>query len=202
MKRLTNALVLCLLLGFVGSARSELVLLENGGILDTLYGLDNVVEIHEDQLWINSGQGSAAAQAKWAGYVQHFGYLPGASAQDFEYLFAVSANGYLAGSPSAEMPVADTGEVFRFADFPGSLTVWSSRDDDNADDSDHMKTFLITGGDSAGNYAICWEDLPDLGDRDYQDLVVEVSGVTPVPEPATVALLGLSSIVLIRRRHA
>lgn len=201
MKRLIGILVVCLLSSVVGSTRGELVLLENGGILDTLYGLDNIVEIHEDQYWINSGQGSAAAQAKWAGYVQHFGYLPGISDDDFEYLFAVSANGYLAGSPSAAMPVADTGEVFRFADFPGSLTLWSSQADDNTDNSDHMKTFLITGGDSAGNYAICWEDLPDLGDRDYQDLVVEVSGVTPVPEPATVALLGLSSVVLIRRRR-
>ena len=64
-----------------------------------------------------------------------------------------------------------------------------------------MQTFSITGGPSAGNYVVGWEDLPlSSSDLDYQDLVIEVCGVRPVPEPATIILLGLGSFALRRKR--
>jgi hypothetical protein len=45
---------------------------------------------------------------------------------------------------------------------------------------------------------LAWEDLPfsSPSDKDYQDFVVEVS----VPEPATICLLGLGALSLIRRK--
>lgn len=44
----------------------------------------------------------------------------------------------------------------------------------------------------SSSYILAWEDLP-LGssDRDYNDMVVYVESVTAVPEPASLALLGL-----------
>ncbi len=38
-------------------------------------------------------------------------------------------------------------------------------------------------------------------DGDYDDMVVGVSGVRPVPEPATIMLLGLGSLSLVRRKR-
>lgn len=49
----------------------------------------------------------------------------------------------------------------------------------------------IAGGVWTNNeYILGWEDLHGLGDKDYDDFVVMVESVTPVPEPGTVTLLG------------
>jgi hypothetical protein len=73
---------------------------------------------------------------------------------------------------------------------------------------DYMTTYILpeaigkviytTEGDAAGNswtvkgsaYLLGFEDQIDLGDGDYDDLMVFVSKVQPVPEPATLLLLG------------
>ena len=66
-----------------------------------------------------------------------------------------------------------------------------------------MVSWLITDGDYAGDYVIAWEDLKKLGDRDYNDLVVRVSGASVVPVPAAVWLFGsgLLGLVGIARRN-
>jgi hypothetical protein len=76
---------------------------------------------------------------------------------------------------------------------------------DNPDTGeDHMVSWRITGGQYAGDFVMAWEDLPNLGDRDYNDLVLRVSGVTAVPVPATVWLFisGLIGVAAIARRKA
>jgi hypothetical protein len=69
-----------------------------------------------------------------------------------------------------------------------------------------MVSWLITDGEYAGDYVLAWEDLVLLGDRDYNDLVVRVSGVSPhvVPVPAAAWLFGSGLIALaafVRRRR-
>ena len=198
--------ITALILAAGAAANAEPILTTPGGILDTLYGLANVSELpgDQDQLWQNTQGGlTVTARGTWAGYDQDFGILPGVSGGTFQSLFNVSEDGYLT-HPTVSVSLAETGSVFRFADDPSGAAMWSSQPADNSDGKDHMRTFAITGGCSAGHYVICWEDLPCLGDADYQDLLVEVGGLgSPVPEPTSLALIALGGVAaLLRRRQA
>jgi len=198
MKRIIICLMGIILVA-AGNVNAEPVLSE---VLDNIYGVGNWEPYNApDELWRNI-DGLASAQAKFAGADQDFGYLPDVTGGAFQSIFTVTADGYLGGSPSAALPIAQTGDIFRFTDQPSGYPLWSSQVSDNSDGMDHMQTYSITGGSSAGNYVIAWEDLPEeSSDVDYQDLVVEVSGVHPVPEPATILLLGLGALALRRKNR-
>ncbi len=201
-------------------------------ILDVLYGAGNYTRVadSEDQIWFNPN-GSARATAKYAGWTQNFGFIKGTDGSDFTALFQVTASGYNPTTlPMGNLPYGHgwyafdhihTESYFRFGNTPSGAGLWSSRMSDNGlpagnpdPTSDHMVTWKITGntgqgfgGNVLGNYVLAWEDQP-IGlpsDRDYNDLVVEVTGVTLVPEPTTLAFLGLASstvgLALLRRRR-
>ena len=80
---------------------------------------------------------------------------------------------------------------------------------------DHLVAFqgksggTINAGDSkrweANDYILAWEDLYGGGDRDYQDMVLLVQNIRPVPEAAsTLVLLGatLLGITVLQRRRS
>ena len=68
----------------------------------------------------------------------------------------------------------------------------------NADGFDHMLAYNvsgITGGGlfGLGNYVFAFEDLPNGGDQDYDDVLVNATDIvaSPVEAPMTMVLLGL-----------
>lgn len=200
MKRIRTCII-GIILTLVSTVNAEPILAE---VLNNIYGVANWTPYNaSDELW-RCLNGHATAEARFADYTQDFGYLPNMVGGDFQSLFKITTTGYLDGSSSAVFATTECGTIFRFADKPSysqlCTYLWSSLVSDNIDGMDHMQTFVITGGTSAGNYVLAWEDLPDLGDADYQDLVVEVSGVQPVPEPTTILLFGLGVLVL-RKKH-
>lgn len=179
-----------------------------GGILDTSFGLNNLQRIGDDidQYWnIVADEVSVTAVAKHAGYTQNFGFID--NNDDFTSLLYVPS---MSGQSNA-FSMADSGSPFRFGLDPSGSPLFSSDPQDNVSclwflctsPEDHMVSWLITGGDYAGDYVLAWEDLKYLGDSDYNDLVVRVSGVTTVPVPAAFFLFGsgLLGLAAVSRKH-
>lgn len=179
----------------------------SGGILDNVFGLANLLRIDDDmdQYWSVTGtEVGVTAVAKHAGYSQDFGFID--NDDSFTSLLYVP---FMDGQ-SNTFNVSDSGSPFRFGLDPSGAPLFSSDPSDNVachwhrcSEEDHMVSWLITGGQFAGDYAIAWEDLKYLGDRDYNDLVVRVSGVSVVPVPGAVWLFasGLFGLAAVARRR-
>lgn len=176
-------------------------LIASGGILDNIFGLGNLQRIDDDldQYWnVIADEVSVTAVAKYAGFTQHFGFID--ANDDFTSLLYVP---YM-NSQTNTFTIADSGSPFRFGLDPSGSPLFSSDPADNvfcgwfhcSNPYDHMVSWLITDGEYAGDYVVAWEDLKKLGDRDYNDLVVRVSGVTVVPVPAAAWLFGAGLLTL------
>lgn len=183
-------------------------LLGHGGILDSAFGMANLQRIDDDmdRYWnVSAPEVEVTAVAKYAGFKQSFGFID-ANDDYTELLYVPYMN-----AQSNSFTIADSGSPFRFGLDPSGSPLFSSDPNDNiycgwfrcTEARDHMVSWLITDGQFAGDYVVAWEDLKSLGDRDYNDLVVRVSGVSLVPVPAAVWLFvsGLLGLVTVARRR-
>lgn len=198
------------------------------GILDLLYGESNLQRYDDfgtgtlDQEWWEYN-GIATAQAKYAG---NAGTLKFKDSSGTTTVLSTPGNtfGFFAGNAAGTV-VSPTGN-FEWLLTSGGYT-FSSIMAKNGGGMDHMVTFLVTADTTKwidhnndgiqtanetytskkGDVVIAWEDLPYNSsslDRDYQDLVFQLHGMSPVPSPsAMVSVIGLAimGLCMVRRRR-
>lgn len=191
---------------------NEVDLIGAGGILDSHFGLGNLQSIdgNDDQEWVGLANVEVSVVAKHSAYSHSFGYIDDSD----NYVSVLSNVGDVSGQ-SASFNAGNSGAPFRFGLDSGREPLWSSAMKGNADGGkDHMVSWLITGGKHAGDVIIAWEDLHGLGDHDYNDVVLRLSGVhqhqhrhqhgvspVPIPPAAWLFVSGLIGVVGIARRN-
>ena len=185
----------------------ETPLVDTGGILDQIYGLNNLIRVDDrwDQIWSPSS-GDVTVKAKFAAFEQDFGYIPqnidgSFNETDFVRLFKVSGHTNGIHFMASTVPFHSHNANFVWALNPSGAPMWTSQPNSAIDGFDHMVTWYIADNDGindhlTGTFVLAWEDLYGGGDRDFNDLVVEVH-ITQVPLPGSFWILSSGFISLV-----
>lgn len=191
-------------------------------------------QIEMDQYWRLTGSGTSAAtmviEIAGNSTLNSFGIYDAGNVANKIVLFEGGATSGHKATVSIwsnnHVVVSDvTNLVYRQADFTGSTFgyflqgpggTFYSDNTLNYNGADKMVSFAGTGdlvqlsGNNPGTwtpneYILAWEDLGAGADNDFNDMVVMVESVEPIPEPTTMGLMGLGLLglgLMARRKKA
>ena len=159
-------------------------------------------EDDSDQTW-RAQFTNAIAEARFAAFQQTFGWFQGSTGGTYQQLFAVTGEGYGVNGEAVIPLLAN--QLLRWGR-GGDNGLFSSKIIENTDNRDHMVTYQIlenigSGGQARLRWVVMWEDIRDnepFEDFDFNDLVVEI---TAIPEPTSIAGLGLVALLGLRRKR-
>jgi hypothetical protein len=158
------------------------------------------VDDADDILFAASGPTvDSRAIASYADFDQQFGYIDGGGFNELLDLGGYGTN--VTGESSDSID-----GVFKFARNGLEGILASSDPSDNSDGKDHLVTYVLSGEGIQSNVLVLFFEDKANFDFDYQDLVVEVTGVDAsiIPTPAAfgAGLVMLGASVLRRRSRA
>ena len=172
----------------------------------------NTDQVVNDAYWTAEQNPAAYLVVEIAGYAADnaFGIYQAGSPSTKIQLFAGSVSGP-SGPVTITIPSSWSSFGFYISNTNAGFT-WYSDSSLNADgQQDHFVAFQGANGASltspnatfdSNDYLLAIEDL-NLGDQDYNDMVVLVQNVNPVPDHGTTLVLlglGLSALYGVRRR--
>ena len=189
----------------------------------------NADQISQDKYWALTATGGSVATMiiEVAGYANDnvFGVYDLSNPANKVALFNGPATGgdqvvvSIKASGAVYVNFANTGTTFASTNFgyflQGPGGTFYSDDALNPGAADHMVSYRGEGDQvtlpgnypgvwTADEYVLGWEDVA-FGDNDFDDMVVMVESVMPVPEPTTLGLMGLGLLgmgLLARRKKA
>jgi hypothetical protein len=181
----------------------------NPSVIETLYGEHNVVRVNDlfDGTFYFTDQVAtvkAVAQFSQSGNTIRVGSIRSPR--------TVTVTSWATGTQGYRLPEFLTGTITDRARFGESFYLELngrngrifSEAELNAAGSDQVVTYRVVGNDGfptnpIGSYVLAWEvELRPGGDSDFQDVVLELRGVTlAVPEPSTAVTISLSMLAIV-----